>query len=72
MTDTNKAHLLLVVEDDEALHGVLDVGLSDHGFELHAGTNAWDAPRMFVRDPAGHRVEVMSKPPHPPWPAAPG
>ena len=34
MTDTNKAHLLLVVEDDEALHGVLDVGLSDHGFEL--------------------------------------
>ena len=26
--------LMLVVEDDEALHPVLDAGLSDHGFEL--------------------------------------
>jgi hypothetical protein len=32
------------------------------------GTNAWDAPRSFVRDPAGHLVEVMSRPPQPPWP----
>jgi catechol 2,3-dioxygenase-like lactoylglutathione lyase family enzyme len=42
--------------------------LTDHGFELREGTNAWDAPRSFVRDPAGHLIEVMSKPPRPPWP----
>ena len=27
------------------------------------GSNAWNAPRWFVHDPAGHRVEVMSAPP---------
>jgi hypothetical protein len=42
--------------------------LSERGFELREGSNAWNAPRTFVCDPAGHRVEVMSKPPHPPWP----
>jgi hypothetical protein len=42
--------------------------LTDAGYTLREGTNAWDAPRSFVRDPAGHLVEVMSKPPHPPWP----
>ena len=42
--------------------------LSERGFELREGSNAWNAPRMFVRDPAGHRVELMSKAPHPPWP----
>src|SRR3954451_9805072 len=38
------------------------------GFEPSDGENAWDAPRSFVRDPAGHLVEVMSPPPPPPWP----
>ena len=42
--------------------------LRDAGFELEPGSNAWDAPRTFVRCPAGHRVEIMSKPPYPPWP----
>jgi catechol 2,3-dioxygenase-like lactoylglutathione lyase family enzyme len=42
--------------------------LRDGGFELQAGSNAWNAPRTFVRCPAGHRVEVMSAPPYPPWP----
>ena len=42
--------------------------LRDAGFEPSEGQNAWDAPRSFVRDPAGHLVEVMSRPPHPPWP----
>jgi catechol 2,3-dioxygenase-like lactoylglutathione lyase family enzyme len=37
-------------------------------FELRDGLNAWNAPRVFVRDPAGNLIEVMSKPPHPPWP----
>ncbi len=43
--------------------------LLDAGFELQAGSNAWDAPRAFVRDPGGNLVEVMSKPPLPPFPA---
>jgi len=42
--------------------------LTDAGFTLREGTNAWDAPRSFVRDPAGHLIEVMAKAPHPPWP----
>jgi catechol 2,3-dioxygenase-like lactoylglutathione lyase family enzyme len=42
--------------------------LREHGFEPRPGSNAWDAPRWFVTDPAGHRVEVMSAPPVPPWP----
>ena len=42
--------------------------LLDAGFELRAGSNAWDAPRAFVRDPGGNLVEVMSKPPLPPFP----
>ena len=41
--------------------------LAEAGFELHEGSNAWDAPRTFVRDPAGHRVEVMSAPPRGPF-----
>lgn len=42
--------------------------LRDAGFEPAPGSDAWNAPRMFVRDPAGHRVEIMSAPPYPPWP----
>jgi catechol 2,3-dioxygenase-like lactoylglutathione lyase family enzyme len=37
--------------------------LREAGFDPQQGSNAWDAPRWFVRDPAGHRVEVMSAPP---------
>ena len=44
--------------------------LLDAGFELEAGLNAWDAPRTFVREPGGNLVEVMSKPPVPPFPVA--
>ncbi len=63
-----EGHVAVIADDYEA---ALE-RLTDAGFELRAGTDAWDAPRMFVRDPAGHRVEVMSKPPHPPWPAVSG
>ena len=42
--------------------------LRDAGFAPAPGSDAWNAPRMFVRDPAGHRVEIMSAPPYPPWP----
>jgi catechol 2,3-dioxygenase-like lactoylglutathione lyase family enzyme len=40
------------------------------GFEPSPGMEGWGAPRSFVRDPAGHLVEIMSAPPMPPWPEA--
>lgn len=58
-----EGHVAVVADDYEATIGRLE----DAGFERREGTNAWDAPRSFVRDPAGHLIEVMSKPPHPPW-----
>lgn len=71
-------HLVPVAEPIAAREGHVAVLADDYaaalerlqanGFELREGSNAWDAPRVFTRDPAGHRVEVMSKPPHPPWP----
>jgi catechol 2,3-dioxygenase-like lactoylglutathione lyase family enzyme len=33
------------------------------GFAPDPRTEHWGAPRSFVRDPAGHRVEVMAAPP---------
>jgi catechol 2,3-dioxygenase-like lactoylglutathione lyase family enzyme len=33
------------------------------GFEPEPRAEHWGVPRSFVRDPAGHRVEVMSAPP---------
>jgi catechol 2,3-dioxygenase-like lactoylglutathione lyase family enzyme len=59
-----EGHVAVVADDYEATLA----RLTQSGFELREGTNAWDAPRSFVRDPAGHLIEVMSKPPRPPWP----
>ena len=59
-----EGHVAIVADDYDATLA----RLTERGFELREGTNAWDAPRTFVRDPAGHLVEVMSKPPRPPWP----
>ena len=57
-------HAAVIVEDHEpALEG-----LRSDGFEVREGENAWDAPRWFVRDPAGNLVEIMSASPQPPWP----
>jgi catechol 2,3-dioxygenase-like lactoylglutathione lyase family enzyme len=39
--------------------------LRDAGFDPEPRREHWGAPRSFVRDPAGHRVEVMSAPPPP-------
>jgi catechol 2,3-dioxygenase-like lactoylglutathione lyase family enzyme len=59
-----EGHVAVVAPDYElALRTLLDAG-----FELTDGVNAWDAPRTFVRDPGGNLVEIMSKPPIPPWP----
>ena len=60
----DQGHVAVVADDYEATLAAL----RDAGYELRAGSNAWDAPRTFVRCPAGHRVEVMSKAPYPPWP----
>jgi catechol 2,3-dioxygenase-like lactoylglutathione lyase family enzyme len=53
------AHPAIVPEDAEQTVAAL----RDAGFDPSEGSNAWGAPRWFVRDPAGHRVEVMSAPP---------
>jgi catechol 2,3-dioxygenase-like lactoylglutathione lyase family enzyme len=60
-----EGHVAVVAEDYERALGAL----RGAGFEPFEGENAWDAPRSFVRDPAGHLVEVMSRAPQPPWPA---
>ena len=59
-----EGHVAVVAEDYERALRALE----DAGFEPRPGSNAWDAPRSFVRDPAGHLIEVMSAPPQPPWP----
>ena len=60
-----EGHVAVIADDYEATLARLEAG----GFEVHEGSNAWDAPRVFATDPAGHRIEVMSRPPHPPWPS---
>ena len=52
-------HLAVVVEDYDATIG----RLRDQGFEVDPRPQHWGAPRAFVRDPAGNRVELMSAPP---------
>jgi catechol 2,3-dioxygenase-like lactoylglutathione lyase family enzyme len=78
--ERNGTHIHLVPTDDPAIprEGHSAVVADDHeaalralreaGFDPRPGSNAWDAPRWFVLDPAGHRVELMSAPPVPPWP----
>ena len=37
--------------------------LREAGFDPEPRGEHWGAPRSFVRDPVGHRVEVMAAPP---------
>jgi catechol 2,3-dioxygenase-like lactoylglutathione lyase family enzyme len=60
-----EGHTAVVAPDGDTI-----ARLEQHGFEPREGSNAWNAPRWFVLDPAGHRVEVMSAAPVPPWPDA--
>ena len=55
----DQGHYAVVADDHEAALAAL----KDAGFDPQPGSNAWDAPRWFVRDPAGHLVELMSAPP---------
>jgi hypothetical protein len=59
-----EGHVAVVAPDYQDVLRALAAG----GFEMREGSNAWDAPRTFVREPGGHLIEVMSKPPIPPWP----
>jgi catechol 2,3-dioxygenase-like lactoylglutathione lyase family enzyme len=52
-------HHAVVVEDYEATLAAL----REAGFEPEPRDEHWGAPRSFVRDPAGHRVELMAAPP---------
>ena len=52
-------HAAVVVEDYEATLAAL----REDGYEPDLRREHWGAPRAFVRDPAGHRVEVMAAPP---------
>ena len=54
-----QAHVAVVAADyDRAF-----AALRDAGHDPEPRTEHWGAPRGFVRDPAGHRVEVMAAPP---------
>jgi catechol 2,3-dioxygenase-like lactoylglutathione lyase family enzyme len=54
-----QAHVAVVCSDyDEAI-----ARLRDAGFDPVPGREHWGSPRCAVRDPAGHRVEVMQFPP---------
>ena len=56
---TVRGHAAVVVDDYE---DVLSRLRAD-GFETREGSNAWGAPRSFVRDPAGNHIELRSAPP---------
>ncbi|MEX2253729.1 MAG: VOC family protein [Thermoleophilaceae bacterium] len=67
-------HLLVIDEDPvippaghaavilDAYEETLD-RLREEGFEPRPQTEFWGAARSYVRDPAGHTVEVMAAPP---------
>jgi catechol 2,3-dioxygenase-like lactoylglutathione lyase family enzyme len=54
-----RGHAAVVADDYEATLAVL----REHGHEPDPRREHWGAPRAFVRDPAGHRVEIMAAPP---------
>ena len=54
-----QGHAAVVAADD----GRAFAALRDAGHDPEPRTEHWGAPRCFVRDPAGHRVEVMAAPP---------
>jgi catechol 2,3-dioxygenase-like lactoylglutathione lyase family enzyme len=54
-----EGHLAVVVGDYAR---VLDA-LRDAGHSPQARAEHWGSPRAYVRDPAGHRVELMAFPP---------
>ena len=54
-----QGHAAIVVAD----YGRVFAALTAAGYDPQPRTEHWGAPRCFVRDPAGHRVEVMAASP---------
>jgi len=54
-----KGHVAVVAEDYNA---ALE-RLRGEGFDPEPRTEHWGSPRSYVRDPAGHLVELMERPP---------
>jgi catechol 2,3-dioxygenase-like lactoylglutathione lyase family enzyme len=54
-----RGHCAVVCEDYAATLARLERS----GFFCEARREHWGAPRCFVRDPAGHRIELMAAPP---------
>lgn len=54
-----EGHLAVVVDDYEAVLAAL----REAGHDPEPRREHWGSPRAFVRDPAGHRVELMAFPP---------
>jgi catechol 2,3-dioxygenase-like lactoylglutathione lyase family enzyme len=54
-----RGHFALVADDYEATLA----RLREAGFDPEPREEHWGSPRCFVRDPAGHVVEVMAFPP---------
>ena len=52
-------HVAVVAPDYRAVVGAL----RGAGFEVEPRAEHWGAARSYVRDPAGHLVEVMAAPP---------
>ena len=52
-------HAAVVIDSYEDTLDRLRAG----GFEAEPQTEYWGAARAYLRDPAGHRVEVMAAPP---------
>jgi len=52
-------HFAVVVEEYDRVLSLL----RDAGFDPGPRKEHWGAPRAFVRDPAGNRVELMAAPP---------
>ena len=54
-----QGHVAVVVDDYERTLAALRKA----GRDPEPRTEHWGSPRAFVRDPAGHRVELMAFPP---------
>jgi catechol 2,3-dioxygenase-like lactoylglutathione lyase family enzyme len=63
-----RGHVAVLAADYDATVRRLDAA----GFAPEPGLRAWEGDRVFVRDPAGHRVEIMETAPLPPWPGEGG
>jgi catechol 2,3-dioxygenase-like lactoylglutathione lyase family enzyme len=55
-----RGHLAVVVDDFETVVAAL----REAGHHVEPRAEHWGSPRAYVRDPAGHLVELMAFPPN--------